>query len=331
MSARILVQWVQGMAIFLLLAVTPISSAIDRRVGIETGNRKAVPVLWQEPFDIETRDLALGPGGEAMFPDLQELTLIKQETGGHSLKYRVRDGAGQEWVAKIGNEAQSETAAVRLLWAVGYVTEVSYLVPKIYITGLNRTFENVRLEARPRNVKRKGQWRWANNPFTGTRELQGLKVMMALLNNWDTKDSNNRILVVRNVETGKDEQQYVISDLGATLGKSSGTPLFWRMARSRNAPVDFANARFIDGVRNGHLHFHYNGKKNLLFQDTPVGDVRWISGWLSRLSDQQIQDAFRAANYSRQQVRILTGTMLQRIHDLSKASSSRQEAFKQMH
>lgn len=329
MSKKILVQWVQGMTIFLLLAVTPISSAIAARAGI-AGKRKAVPVLWQEPFDIETRDLALGPGGETMFPDLRELTLIKQETGGHSLKYRVRDGAGQEWVAKIGDEAQSETAAVRLLWAVGYVTEVSYLVPKIYITGLNQTFENVRLEARPKNVKRKGQWHWINNPFTGTRELQGLKVMMALLNNWDTKDSNNHILVARNLETGEKTRQYVISDLGATLGKSSGPPLFWRMARSRNVPEDFANARFIDGVRNGLLHFHYQGKNNPSFQDIPLKDVQWISGLLSRLSDQQIQDAFLSANYSRPQIRLLTATILQRIHDLCAVSSCGKKAVQPM-
>lgn len=278
-------------------------------------------MLWREPSDIETRDLALGPGGETMLEDLQELTLIKRETGGHSLKYRVRDGSGQEWVAKIGSEAQSETAAVRLLWAVGYVTEVNYLVPKVYIRGLNQTFKNVRLEARPRHVKRKGRWRWADNPFTGTRELQGLKVMMALLNNWDTADSNNRIFIVRNAETGKEERQYVISDLGATLGKSSGLPMFWRMVRSRNVPVDFANARFIDGVKNGLVHFHYEGNNNPLFQDIPLADVQWISGWLSRLSDQQIQDAFLAANYSRPQVRLLTGTTLQRIRDLCVASS----------
>ena len=70
-----------------------------------------------------------------MRPDLRRITFIKEEKGGYSKKYRVRDGSGREWVAKIGKEAQSETSAVRLLWGMGYVTEVNYLVPRITIPG----------------------------------------------------------------------------------------------------------------------------------------------------------------------------------------------------
>src|SRR5205085_995648 len=82
--------------------------------------------------------------------------------------------------AKVGKEEQSETAAVRLLWAVGYVTEINYLVPRVTIPGKG-TFANVRFEARPKQIKRLEEWKWAKNPFVGTRAFQGLKVMMALL------------------------------------------------------------------------------------------------------------------------------------------------------
>ena len=34
-------------------------------------------------------------------------------------------------------------------------------------------------------------WDWYDNPFVGTREFNGLRVMMALVNNWDLKDVNN--------------------------------------------------------------------------------------------------------------------------------------------
>src|SRR5215210_6485516 len=111
------------------------------------------PVLWRAPDDLPARDLYHGPGGEAMRPDLRKVTFLKEETGGYSTKYRVRDTAGREWVAKIGKEAQSETAAVRLLWAVGYVTEVNYLVPRLNIRGKG-IFEDVRFEARPKHIKR---------------------------------------------------------------------------------------------------------------------------------------------------------------------------------
>ena len=31
-------------------------------------------------------------------------------------------------------------------------------------------------------------WRWDDNPFVGTNELAGLKLMVMLLGNWDNKD-----------------------------------------------------------------------------------------------------------------------------------------------
>ena len=31
-------------------------------------------------------------------------------------------------------------------------------------------------------------WAWNDNPFVGTRELHGLKMLVMLLSNWDTKD-----------------------------------------------------------------------------------------------------------------------------------------------
>src|SRR5215213_7404984 len=126
---------------------------------------QGVPVLWREPADIASRDLFLGPGGDSMKPDLSRVTFVREDKGGYSKKYRVKDGRGRTWVAKIGKEAQSETAAVRLVWAVGYVSEINYLVPSLTIEGKG-TFENVRLEARPENVKRFDEWRWTEKMRT---------------------------------------------------------------------------------------------------------------------------------------------------------------------
>ncbi|MCA1555869.1 MAG: hypothetical protein LC747_04185, partial [Acidobacteria bacterium] len=59
------------------------------------------PVMWRDPVDIASRDLFLGSGGEALKPDLSRVTLIGKVKGGFSEKYRVRDGSGREWVAKV--------------------------------------------------------------------------------------------------------------------------------------------------------------------------------------------------------------------------------------
>jgi hypothetical protein len=246
-----------------------------------------------------------------MRPDLRDLTLLKEEKGGYSKKYRVRDASGQEWVAKIGKESQAETAAVRLLWGLGYLTEVNYLVPQVTIPGKG-TFQNVRFEARPDGWKRVDEWKWNRNPFTGKPEFQGLKIMMALMNNWDLKDSNNQIVYVNK----RGELRYIISDLGATFGHASTTPLFWRITRSRNNPSKFAKTKFLEKVKGNRVVLHYGGKNRGLFKNISVQDAEWMAGFLAQLSDRQIQDAFRAANYTPAQINVLTQIVRNRSNEL---------------
>ena len=88
------------------------------------------------------------------------------------------------WVVKAGKEAQSETAASRLLWGVGYNSDVNYLVPNVRVEGLDKPLQNVRFSARPKDVKRVDGFKWKDNPFVGSRELQGLKVMMRQGSAW---------------------------------------------------------------------------------------------------------------------------------------------------
>jgi hypothetical protein len=285
------------------------------------------PVLWRAPGDISARNTFLGPGGAAMRPNLRRVTVTKTEDdGGYSPKFRVRDASGREWVAKLGKEAQSETAAVRLLWAVGYVTEINYLAPCAHLGGATKPrkevercegdgFANVRFEARPANVKRAGEWKWDNNPFTGTREFQGLKTLMALINNWDIKDSNNVLLQTR--RGGRTELQYAISDLGATFGKTGSLPVFWRITRSRNDPAGFSHDRFVEGVgSDGRLNFGFTGKKSGFFDDVTVEQARWIGDLLGQLSERQLTDIFRAANYSPAERRLLVSAVRGRIIQL---------------
>jgi hypothetical protein len=293
----------------LLVASSAATEAKTKKPKVPRGN----PVLWTAPTNISERNLYLGPGGERMKPDLRRVRFIKEETGGYSKKFRIRDASGRQWVAKVGKEAQSETAAVRLVWAVGYETETNYLVPRLTVPG-HGTFENVRLEARPATEKRLTEWQWDENPFVGRAELQGLKVMMLLLSNWDIKDSNNEIIQVR----GTKKLRYIISDLGATFGKTGSLPVIWRFTRSRNKPEDYEEAKFIEGLKGDRINFRYGGKKREIFDDITVAQGRWIGDLLSQLSRAQIADAFRAANYDREEVEILTDAVLDRIDQLVK-------------
>ena len=278
---------------------------------------RGTPVLWHDPGDVSALDLLNGPGGEEMKPDLSRLTFVKEEKGGYSKKYRVKDGKGRVWVAKVGKEAQPETAATRLVWAAGYVTEITYLAPRVTIPGKG-TFENVRFEARPENVERFDEWRWEANPFSGKRELQGLKILMALIENWDLKDSNNRVLAVSGA--GGTELHYIVSDLGATFGKTGGQKspmaLLRNVKGSRNEPEDYASDKFVEGVEGGMVRFNFSGKNSGLMSDIKAEDARWVGELLSRLTDKQIEDAFRAANYTDEEVRLLSAEVRRRIGEL---------------
>ena len=299
-----------------LLALTILSViSVTAQKNSGTGLR---PVLWQD-VDIRQQDTYLGPGGREMLPDVSRITFIKEETGGYSKKFRIKDAADNVWVAKVSNEAQSETAAVRLLSAIGYVTEVNYLVPRLNIPGKG-IFTNVRLEARPKHVKRGKEWKWGHTPFEGTREMKGLMLMMALINNWDMKSANNVLI------EDADMEKYVISDLGVSFGKtgSNPLPLFWRIGRSRNDPKGYSKTRLVSGTSREHVHVVFNGKNRSRMHDFTHEDAAWLAGRLKQLSDKQIRDMFRAANYSTADINLLTRSLKSRIGQLDAASRDKQ-------
>lgn len=278
-------------------------------------------VLWREPTDIASRDLFLGSGSEEMKPDLANVTFDKEEPSGYSVKYTVHDGAGKKWVVKLGNEARPETTANRFLWAVGYATETVYLAPCAHIKGAPKPrkdvkrcegdgFADARFEARGEGVKRGDNWDWKANPFAAKRELNGLLVMMALLNNWDLKTSNNVILQVTKAD-GTTELQYVISDVGATFGKTGGP-----ISHSRNEPEKYVKTKFVEGTSGDQVKFAYSGKQGDLFKQVSVADAKWIGGLLAQLSDKQIEDAFRAGDFTPEETQMLVAEVKERINQL---------------
>ena len=151
-------------------------------------------------------NLLYGAGGKGHAPDAREtFTFIAEDPQASSPKFTVADARGVEWKVKLGEETQSETAAARFLWAAGYFVDEDYYLPELTVTGLPQLrrgdefvalggmVRGARLERKLKDVEKRGTWDWFDNPFAGTRTLNGLRVMMALLNNWDLKDVNNQI------------------------------------------------------------------------------------------------------------------------------------------
>ena len=297
--------------VVLMLALPFSAAAQDNKAKKEKKQPTGTPVLWREHANVGSLNLLLGAGGEEMKPDISKVTFVEVKTGGYSTKYEVLDAKGNRWIAKISKESQTDTAANRLVWALGYPAEIAYLIPKLKIEGKGE-FENVRLEARPKDVDRAGNWMWENNPFQNTPEFRGLKIFMVMINNWDMKDDNNEILAMRNPTTGEAELRYIISDLGGSFGKTGGF-----FSRSRNEPKDYVKADFITVVNGDVIAFNYSGKNQKLFEGITVADARWLSERFKGLSDEQLKDAFRAANYTPEEVDMLTAALKARVAALA--------------
>ena len=61
---------------------------------------------------------------------------------------------------------------------------------------------------------------------------------------------------------------------------------------------------------------HFGGKNRGLLKNISPQDAEWIASLLAELSDQQIQDAFRAANYTPSQVSLMAQTVRARSNEL---------------
>ena len=144
---------------------------------------------------------------------------------------------------------------------------------------------------------------------------------MVFLNNWDIVDVQNKMLLV-DTKNGK-ELQYIISDLGATFGKlgNNNLPLFYRLGRSVNKPSHYIKSSFIKEVKDGKVELAYKGKNRSIFRNITVGQARWLADLLLQLNDKQIEDAFRAANYSPADLKIFKQAVKNRIAELDDATN----------
>jgi hypothetical protein len=290
--------------------------------------------LWRDRGDVAALDLLGGPGGKEHQPGAN-FKFIEESKSGTSPKFVVEDENGAKWKVKLGPEVKSETAATRLVWAAGYFVDEDYYRPQIRVHGMKRLsrgrqyvsagglVREVRLE-RHGGGKKLQNWSWYENPFVRTREFNGLRVMMALINNWDLKEINNEIL-------GEDgESRYEVADLGASFGRT-GKPF----GRSKGVMKDYAETKFIKKVTPEYVDFvmhsrpffltiinfpnyRFRTRMESVAKHIPIADARWLGNRLGQFSPEQISDCFRAAGFSPAEVEGYTRVVMQRIEALKK-------------
>jgi len=182
------------------------------------------------------------------------------------------------------------------VWALGYHQPPAYTLEGWVAEGARS--ENPQPVARFREekpafhgLKEEGPWSYAENPFVGTRQLNGLIVLNVMLANSDLKAGNNmRYSLSEPVEGAR--EWYVARDLGQTFGRTG------LLDGLRDDIEAFDQSGFIESVKDGIVDFEYNGLNKALLKGITPADVVWICSRLSRLSDRQWSDAFRAGGYA---------------------------------
>jgi hypothetical protein len=268
-------------------------------------------VLWTEPQPKTTADWIWGPGGESRAPR-PPFRFVKEILNGTNAKIEVTDAAGARWVVKFGGEVHTETFAARLLSAVGYTAAATYFVPDGTVSGVSGlkrarpfisrqgAFRSARFQLRDGRgpaFSKDLNWSWNNNPFDGSHELNGLKILMILMSNWDAKDerdgegSNTAVFVEAAPQSTI--YHYAFTDWGATLGRWGGLLKRdrWDLQAYRRDTRDF-----VKGVRNGAIVWGYRGKHNDDIVDgITVDDVRWLLPYLERITSEQLRSALIAS------------------------------------
>jgi hypothetical protein len=287
--------------------------------------------FWKDPADIASRDVFYGPGGTRLAPRSMEFQFLEEDTSGTTPKYIVRDKHGVTWKMKLGPEARPSVAASRVVWAAGYHAYPEYFLASAYVHGVPSQLRRGRTQFDPAGgvhhirlqrvdfAEKTGDWKWRESPFARTKEFNGLRTLMALLNNWDLKDSNNGIL-----RRPDGSVIYCVSDLGASFG---GT------VHGKGKASSYASSSLIDSVESETVDFNvpaippfieaiavpvFVRRVNMRWigQDIPRTHARWLGNILGRLSRRQVRDIFKASGFSPEEVETFAVELEGRIAEL---------------
>jgi hypothetical protein len=325
----------------LVFAFWRVRSELKRRAAgaAPLGSRRAV--LWRSPGPAESLDLAAGPGGHEGTP-APPFRFVEEHLAGSFPCVSVRDHRGRLWRVKWGGEVHTEVFATRLAWAAGYFVEVNYFVPSGRIDGVQAVrraaecvspdgeFRSARFELDdPAVVKHFDvhSWAWNDNPFVGTRELNGLKILMMLLSNWDNKDvrdvarGSNTAIFEHRIDRHVLEARYLIIDWGAALGTWGSHPL----TRGRWDAEAYAaqNDHFVLGTDDENVRWGFKGQRT---GDAATGitrqDVQWLHARLRGLSDDQLAAGLRASGGTESEIAAFTAAIRDRIARLGEIAAA---------
>jgi len=292
--------------------------------------------VWHDIHTEEANDLRYGPGGPDYVPAPPFEFVEELMTGSHPC-VAVRDGKKRLWRVKWGHEAKPEAFCVRFAAACGYFAEVTHYVASGRLEGVDAltraravvgedgSFTDARFELEDRAVRMlfdEHSWAWHDNPFVGTRQLDGLKIVVMLLSNWDSKDrrdvsrGSNTAIFEHPVSRFASEARYLITDWGCAMGKWGITVVSrdrWDVA-GFEAQTPF----FVSAAYDGRVDFGYQGQRSEIARGIPVAHVRWFYRKARRIAEPALRTGLLASGATDEEATRFARAILARIEALGR-------------
>jgi hypothetical protein len=288
------------------------------------------PLLWHDPGPVEKLDFAAALDFPVQ-PPSPPFRFDREDLSGTQPKLFLRDANGVIWNVKFGAEVKPEAFCWRIVRACGYFVEPNFYVREGRIDGLPALkrpsaslsagvqFHDARFQWRTPEYRfvREGAWSWDDNPFSGTRQLKGLKILLMLLSNFDNKYS--RVGPRGGPNTGRFHSDsgttwYSFTDWGSAMGRWGDRTgqTAWRCS-------DFSaqTTGFVQVVARGRVRFAYEGHIPHFNDGIGPADVKWLYGYLSRITDDQLRAGLKASGATPEEQECFTHSIRARIEQLN--------------
>ena len=292
--------------------------------------------VWHDIHTEEANDLRYGPGGPDYVPAPPFEFVEELMTGSHPC-VAVRDAKKRLRRVKRGHEAKPEAFCVRFADACGYFAGVTHYVASGRLEGVDAltraravvgedgSFTDARFELEDRAVRMlfdEHSWAWHDNPFVGTRQLDGLKIVVMLLSNWDSKDrrdvsrGSNTAIFEHPVSRFASEARYLITDWGGAMGKW-GTTVVSR-DRWDVAGFEAQTPFFVSAAYDGRVDFGYQGQRSEIARGIPVAHVRWFYRKARRIAEPALRTGLLASGATDEEATRFARAILARIEALGR-------------
>jgi hypothetical protein len=299
----------------------------------KAGRVEAAELIWEKPNSRLAQDLS-DPRNRPQPP----FQFVEEDSGGSNPKVKVRDAKRRLWIVKWSEEIHSEVFASRLAAALGYFVRPAFYVREGVIQGVEKldraapyvtqdgSFRDAAFKLIPEEAPYAAgvNWAWTDNPFlespSGRQQLNGLKIVIMLTSNWDTKDTRDvaqgpNTAVYRTPGKGQIVRYlYAMDDWGASMGR-------WGHVLTREKwdcdGYTDQTPKFIEGIKDGYVEWGFSGvHTGDITEGITADDVGWLLRGLGSFTDKQIEAALRSSGAEEDEVPCFGKAIRDRIRQL---------------